>query len=142
MDLKSIFKSLQVTAISTVFLFSSSAAFAGKKLNSEELKSLLVGNFMKVVYIYDGKGVGMWEYYQKDGTVAGSTDKWGDFSATYKINDKGEICLTYSSDAYSGCYSYMKKSDGNYKLVNLPWPENTSVDVTVISSATKNINTN
>ena len=117
----------------------SSVALAGEKLNAEELRSLLVGSFMKIVYLYEGEGVEMWEYYQKDGTVAGSTDKWGDYSATYKISEDGRMCLTYGSEAYDGCYSYERVSDNQYKLVDLTWPENTTLDVTIVPADSNNI---
>lgn len=117
----------------------SSGVFAGEKLNTEELNSLLVGNFMKIVYLYEGKGISMWEYYQKDGTVAGSTDKWGDYSATYEINEKGQMCVDYSSEDYNGCYSYERVSDNEYKLVDLTWPENTTLDVIVVPGLANNI---
>ncbi len=117
----------------------SSGVFAGQKLTSEELKSLLVGNFMKIVYIYDGERIAMWEYYQKDGTIAGSTDKWGDYSATYKINEKGEMCVTYASKDYNGCYSYELVSANEYKLVGLTWPENSTLDVIIVPGLVENI---
>jgi len=105
--------------------------------------ALLVGSFMKIVYQYEGEGVEMWEYYQKDGTVAGSTNKWGDYSATYEINDIGEMCVTYAgSEAYSGCYSYERGADGSYKLVGLTWPENTTLDVEIVPGDTQNISVN
>jgi len=113
--------------------------FAGKTLNSDQLKELLVGNFLKVVYVYENEGVNMWEFYHKDGSVAGSTDKWGDYKATYEITDKGEICLTYSSEAYNGCYSYEHIAGNDYKLVGLTWPENTTANVTIVKGLYNNI---
>jgi len=126
--------------VSTISL--SSATLAGEKLNKEELNALLVGSFIKIVYQYEGEGVEMWEYYQKDGTVAGSTNKWGDYSATYEINDNGKICVIYSSDAYSGCYSYERGENNDYKLIGLTWPENTTLDVQIVPGITQNIKVN
>jgi len=129
------------STLAVVMMFSTTT-HAGDKLTSKELNSLLVGNFMKIVYIYQGEGIQMWEYYQKDGTVAGSTDKWGDYSATYEINDKNQICLNYSSKDYNGCYSYERVGDNQYKLVDLTWPENTTLDVTIVPGQWSNLAAN
>ncbi len=134
-------KLLQASLIASALLLST-ASFAGEKLNKAEMNALLVGNFMKIVYIYEGESIAMWEYYQKDGTIAGSTDKWGDYSATYEINDDGEMCVTYASEAYNGCYGYERIADNTYKLVGLTWPENTTLDVDIIPGSTMNISAN
>jgi len=121
-------------------VFFSSTASSGQRLGAEELNDLLIGNFMKIVYVYQGKGIEMWEYYQKNGTVAGSTDKWGDYSGTYEIIENGQICLNYSSEDYSGCYFYERVAEDEYKIVDLPWPENTTLNVTVVPGQSVNIN--
>ena len=139
--MKTISKSglLSASTLSLMFLFSTCAQ-AGSTLTSVQLKDLLIGNFLKIVYISDGKGVNMWEYYQKDGTVAGSTDKWGDYSASYEINDDNQICLTYANESpYNGCYAYEHISENNYKLIGLSWPENSTAEVTIVKGRYDNI---
>lgn len=114
------------------------SAFADTKLSGEELKKLLTGNFAKVTYIYSGKPVTMWEFYRKNGDIAGSTDEWGDFGASYEI--KGDqICVSYSMAEYSGCYSYVRQSGNRYKLVDVTWPENTTADAIVVRGLVDNI---
>ena len=139
--MKSISKSgrWSATTLSLIFLVSTCAQ-AGATLTSTQLKDLLIGNFLKIVYISDGEGINMWEYYQKDGSVTGSTDKWGNYSAAYEINDDNKICITYANESpYNGCYSYEHISDNNYKLVGLTWPENSTANVTIVKGLYDNI---
>ena len=127
------------SALTLIFLVSNGAQ-AESTLSSDQLKDLLIGNFLKIVYISDGEGINMWEYYQKDGNVAGSTDKWGNYSATYEINDDNKICLTYGGESpYNGCYAYEHISDNNYRLVGLTWPENSTANVTIVKGLYDNI---
>jgi len=60
MKIKSIVWQIQTTTILSLLLLTN-AATAGQKLNKEELSTLLVGSFMKIVYQYKGEGVPMWE---------------------------------------------------------------------------------
>ena len=137
--MKAISKPKYLLALSLI-ASASTCAYAETTLTSEQLRELLVGNFLKIVYISDGKNINMWEYYQKDGRVAGSTDTWGDYSAAYEINNNNQICLTYSNESpYNGCYAYEHTSDNNYKLVGLTWPENSTADVTIIKGLYDNI---
>ena len=131
-------KTCGLLLLTALLLFVTKTVFADKILNSEELKTLLTSNFMKVVYIYQGEKINMWEYYQKDGSIAGSTDKWGNYSASYEI--KGDkICAIYSFEDYNGCYAYRHKSGNIYELVGLTWPENPTAEVKIVKGLYNNI---
>lgn len=132
--------------LSTICLFSASpiVGHAGETLNDDQLKALLVGNFLKVDYTYSGDQIHMWEFYQKDGSITGGSDEFGPYSASYTIKN-GEICPDYAEgfEAYEGCYSYQHISGNQYKLVNITWPENPSVlNVTIVKGLQGNLQNN
>ncbi len=139
--MKQLFIPIAHSFLAAILLVSAAGtAQANDNLNAEELKELLVGNFLKVNYIYSGKVIHMWEFYQEDGTITGSSE-FGPYSASFKIVDD-KVCPDYAEgfEAYEGCYGYQRKSGNDYRLIGVTWPENEStLDVTIVKGIQENL---
>lgn len=111
------------------------SSMAGDRLNSEQLKKILVGSTEIGVYTNKGQQLNYSEFYRPDGVIRATEDTYGAYTGTYTIKADGCFNANYDGNEFDGCYYYTHLTGDQYNITS---PQGTVSTVRIRKGDVKN----